>query len=370
MVCKKCSAKVDDNLNFCPKCGAGVDREVAAVHTAAAYNSETALDTALAEAVTETAAGEQPAMTEAERLASSKTYDPPENEEVAAAPEPAKKGRAKRRKIDVDPGSQPAQAAHKKTFFKFFPWILSAALLIALAGVVLFPKLFPSTSVKAYSSPEKAIEATITYISGYNVEAALNTMWGYNEKATAKFDFNESVNFYEIFSSALPSQYQPYGELNEQLFRYEAAANVRNFYLCASDAVLSGDLGLLSYSWIGKGYSFSTADEFVAAVNPGLARDIKIEEVNLINPTMQNSDSVQDVFNNKIKVYGFSELREYAVLLKINGETYMCGITAVKTDKGWQVYSFSSGLASTSFYNCLIPMSADDYALLVKGQLS
>ncbi len=349
--CPKCSAEVEDGLKFCPKCGASLD------------------ETDIKAGQTETAAATSAAPSAWSDAGVKKRGSGTNGPDAAAAASKKTDGNRRRKKRagdgDAADGSAPEDGRRKRLPLG---WITSLVLLAALLGVIFVPRLFPPAESFISRSPEAAIKQTVGFIRDGDTESALRSMWGFNAEATAEVSFSEFVERYGYFyagTTMLPDTFETYAELNTEIFKGEAVDYIKRFYLSTTAAVREGRLVLSDTVSVGSG-RYESAGELSSDLAPNGVSGLVIEQIKLAKPEVQRSQSVQATFGQRNEVFGFSESREYAVLLTLDRKSYVCGVTVVRTGGGWQVYSFTSSLTGTSSYGCLAPVTEEEYAALVK----
>ncbi len=333
MKCPKCSEEIAEGLKFCTSCG---ERLEAAAGDAGKAESGGELKTDKADKTSDQVGKKQ------RRRIFGRNNGKTETEQ--------KEGSAgkKRRRLPIG-------------------WAVSIVLLIALLSVIFIPKIFPRSEVIVSRSPEAAIRKTLGFIGDGDAEGALRTMWGFNAEATSKASFTEYIDRFGYFSASaiLPESIEPYSELNAEAFRGEAVDYLKRFYLSTTPAVREGRLDLSRPVAVGAGV-YGSSGELLSDIMPSDIESLVIEEIKLAKPEMQRSESVQAAFAQRNAVMGFSESREYAVLLTLGGESYVCGVTVVRSGGGWQVYAFTSSLTGTSSYGCIAPVTDKQYSELTK----
>lgn len=224
-----------------------------------------------------------------------------------------------------------------------------AMILLVLVGSISSVACQPyvGQSKETFNSPEQAIERVFKGINDKDLKELLSAT-AYREKAE-NYDsklLTERLHSYQPLLVQLhPSTDKFSVQFNEEQLKQESLHSVR--------IILSSFLlGEESEKYISSPTLLEKAEyspeEFSEKLRLDQVKKIEVKQIAVVNEEIQLSEKGKETAQKRAKVYGADDTKQYALLLKYDGDYYILGITAIEYGGTWKVDSFESSYLSTS----------------------
>lgn len=201
------------------------------------------------------------------------------------------------------------------------------------------------SAANSFDTPEDLLVYFIDCLKNADFESAIHA-FAHEEKAE-HFDFDWYVktdrmlfptmsSFYPDFEAYKPLAeigYLPTSQINTMVLSLLAEFDVnRNVLMQYRNGMLKGmDI------WTDEQI---TIDEYKERMNPARFESLSLEKIYRVPVDPTGRAYISTI--RRSLVYGYSDLREYILLVSFEGEQYLIGITLSLNPEGWKIWSLSA----------------------------